>query len=109
MNSFEILEAATINGTKIAGFGNVSGSISPGKSADLILIDTNAVNLFPSNDAIGTVVHAADRSNIDTVMVAGKILKSKGKLTGYNIGRIKQDAENSVAYLLERAAYKRAL
>ncbi len=102
VTSYALLEAATINGSEIAGFGNVSGSITPGKSADLILIDTNAVNLFPSNDAIGTVVHAADRSNVHTVMIAGKMVKSKGKLMGANLEQLKQKAEESVAYLLEK-------
>ncbi|MDJ1501631.1 amidohydrolase family protein [Xanthocytophaga agilis] len=102
VTSYALLEAATIHGSEIAGFGNVSGSITPGKSADLILIDTNAVNIFPSNDAIGTVVHAADRSNVHTVMIAGKMVKSKGKLIGVNLEQLKQRAEESVAYLLAK-------
>ena len=105
VSSRAILEAATLNGSEIAGFGRVSGSITPGKSADLILIDTQSINLFPSNNAIGTVVHAADRSNVDTVMVAGKLLKSKGKLMGMDINKIKQQVERSLAHLFEKAGY----
>ncbi len=71
-----------------------------------ILIDTNAINIFPSNDAIGTLVHAADRSNIDTVMVNGKILKSGGKLIGTDLDSLKQRAEPSVPYLLEKQSTK---
>ncbi len=102
VTSEELLQAATQHGAQIAGFGAVSGSITPGKSADLVLINTNAVNLFPANDAIGTVVHAADRSNVDTVMIAGKIVKSQGKLVGADLDKLKKDAETSVAYLLEK-------
>ncbi|WP_185248299.1 amidohydrolase family protein [Chryseobacterium bernardetii] len=101
VTSYEILESATIYGSEIAGFGNISGSITPGKSADFILIDTNAANIFPSNDAVGSVVHAADRSNVHTVMIAGRMVKSGGKLVGVNLEQLKQDAENSVAYLLK--------
>ncbi|XZF12439.1 amidohydrolase family protein [Chitinophagaceae bacterium MMS25-I14] len=100
VNSYEILEAATIHGRDIAGFGNVSGSITPGKAADMILTTTDAINIFPSNDPVGTLVHAADRSNIDTVMVAGKILKSGGKLVGANISDLKAQAESSVKHIL---------
>ena len=106
ISSRAMLEAATINGSEIAGFGKVSGSISPGKSADLILIDTNSFNLFPSNNAIGTVVHAADRSNVDFVMIAGKIVKSDGKMIGYNLPKIKQEVTESLAYLFDKSAYK---
>ncbi|QMW02804.1 amidohydrolase family protein [Spirosoma foliorum] len=105
--TYEILEAATLNGSEIAGFGNESGSITPGKSADLILIDTNAINLFPANDAVGTVVHAADRSNVDTVMVAGKLVKANGKLAGVDLHKLKQLAEDSIAYLLKKEGSNR--
>lgn len=106
VSSRAILEAATINGAEAAGFGNISGSITPGKSADLILIDTNSLNLFPSNNAIGTIVHAADRGNVDTVMVAGKILKFNGKLVGFEMAKIKNEIEASLVYLFEKAGHK---
>jgi 5-methylthioadenosine/S-adenosylhomocysteine deaminase len=105
VSSRAILEAATRNGSWIAGFDQVSGSITPGKSADLILINTNAINLFPSNNAVGAVVHAADRSNVDTVMVAGKLLKSKGQLVGIDLTRLKQQVLGSLTYLFEKAGY----
>ena len=101
-----IIEAATINGAEAAGFGAVTGSITPGKSADLILIDTNGLNLFPSNNALGTILHAADRGNVDTVMISGKILKSGGKLVGFNMAKIKDEIEDSLGYLFDEAGYK---
>jgi 5-methylthioadenosine/S-adenosylhomocysteine deaminase len=69
------------------------------------LINTHAINLFPSNNAMGTVVHAADRSNVDTVMVAGKLLKSKGQLVGMDMARLKQQIHGSLTYLFEKAGY----
>lgn len=101
-----IIEAATINGAEAAGFGAVTGSITPGKSADLILINTNSLNLFPSNNALGTILHAADRGNVDTVMISGKILKSGGKLVGFNMAKIKDEIEESLGYLFNEAGYK---
>lgn len=101
-----VLEAATINGAEIAGFGKVSGSITPGKSADLILINTDTLNLFPANNAIGTIVHAADRSNVDLVMVAGRILKSDGKMVGFDLSKIKQEVNDSLSYLFDKSGYK---
>ncbi|MFC4211622.1 amidohydrolase family protein [Pedobacter lithocola] len=106
VSSRAILEAATVNGAEIAGFGKVSGSITPGKSADLILINTDSLNLFPANNAIGTIVHAADRGNVDLVMVAGRILKSDGKMVGFDLLKIKQQVNESLTYLFNKSGYK---
>src|SRR6201996_3137692 len=52
-----ILETATINGARVAGLGHKTGSLALGKKAEIILIRTDDFNLFPSNNAIGTIVH----------------------------------------------------
>jgi 5-methylthioadenosine/S-adenosylhomocysteine deaminase len=76
----EILKAATIDGARCAGLDDRIGSLTPGKQADLIMIRTDDISLFPSNNAVGTVVHAAERQQVDTVMVAGRFRKQGGKL-----------------------------
>jgi cytosine/adenosine deaminase-related metal-dependent hydrolase len=76
----DVLRWATIDGAKVAGVAAWSGSITPGKKADLVLIDTKAVNVSPVIDAVGAVVCAADISNVRTVLVNGKVLKDDFKL-----------------------------
>jgi cytosine/adenosine deaminase-related metal-dependent hydrolase len=76
----QVLRWATIDGAKVAGIADRTGSITPGKKADLVIIDGSAVNVAPIIDPVGAVVCAADISNVDTVMVNGVILKRDGKL-----------------------------
>ena len=59
---------------------NRTGSITPGKKADLVIIDTKAVNVAPVIDPVGAVVRAADISNVKTVLVDGAILKEDFQL-----------------------------
>lgn len=103
----EILEASTINGARVAGLENKTGSLTPGKQADIIMIRTQDINLFPSNNAVGTIVQAADRSNVDTVMVAGQVRKSGGTLIGYDLPKLKREIDASLEHLFKAVGYTR--
>jgi 5-methylthioadenosine/S-adenosylhomocysteine deaminase len=80
ITSRQVLRWATLDGAKVAGIADRTGSITPGKKADLVIIDGHAVNVAPVIDPVAAVVCAADISNVDTVMVDGRIVKSGGKL-----------------------------
>jgi 5-methylthioadenosine/S-adenosylhomocysteine deaminase len=80
ISSRQVLRWATLDGAKVAGVGDRTGSITPGKKADIVIIDGQAVNVAPIIDPVGAVVCAADISNVDTVIVNGAILKRDGKL-----------------------------
>ena len=56
------------------------GSLTPGKQADLIMLRADDLNLFPVIDPVQSVVLFAGPENVDTVMIAGKTVKSAGKL-----------------------------
>ncbi len=102
----EVLECATVSGARNAGLLNKCGTLSPGKEADIVMIRTDDINLYPSNHAIGTVVAAADVRNIDTVIIGGKVRKLRGKLLGVNMGKFRQLVDESRNYLFARAGYK---
>ena len=76
----QVLRWATLDGAKVAGIADRTGSITPGKKADIVIIKGDAVNVAPIIDPVGAVVCAADISNVDTVIVNGAILKRGGKL-----------------------------
>jgi 5-methylthioadenosine/S-adenosylhomocysteine deaminase len=80
ITSRDALRWATIDGAKVAGVADYTGSITPGKKADLVIIDSSAVNVAPVIDPVAAVVCAADISNVDTVFVDGRIVKQDGKL-----------------------------
>ena len=65
----EVIEMATINGARALGISDVTGSLTPGKRADLILIRTNDLNIAPLANIETTVVQSATPENVDTVVV----------------------------------------
>ena len=82
-----VLEAATVNGARAAGLDGSIGTLTPGKQADIIMVRTNGVAVFPVTNVIGTIVQAVERSDVDTVMVAGAIRKRAGKLVGLDVAK----------------------
>lgn len=101
----KVLETATVNGARLAGLSHKTGSLTPGKKADIILIRLDDINIYPSNNAIGTIVHAADRSNVDTVIIGGRVRKAGGKLLGLDMPALKKATEASRNYLFDKAGY----
>ncbi|MEL0254221.1 MAG: amidohydrolase family protein, partial [Novosphingobium sp.] len=75
---------ATVNGAHVLGLGAVTGTLTPGKRADLIMVRTDDINMLPveESDAAFQLVQHGQVANVDTVMVDGKILKRAGKLVG---------------------------
>ena len=74
-----------------------------------MMIRAGDINLYPSNNAVGTVVQAADRSNIDTVIIGGRLRKFRGRLEGLDLGRLKSMIDESRRYLFAKAGYKEDL
>jgi 5-methylthioadenosine/S-adenosylhomocysteine deaminase len=109
VNVRDVLECATVNGANCAGLGEKIGSLTPGKEADIVMIRADDINLYPSNNALGTVVQAADRSNVDTVIIGGRIRKQNGKVVGLDMTRLKRMVEESRRYLFAKNNYKEDL
>ena len=78
----DMLTMATLDGAYVAGLEARTGSLTPGKQADVVVIDGSAPGTAPIIDPIATVVLAADTSNVDTVIIGGRSASANGKLTG---------------------------
>lgn len=102
----QLLKAATVDGAYCAGLQDKVGSLTPGKQADLILINAGDINLYPNGNAFGTVVHATERSNIDTVMIGGRIVKQNGMVVGVDRARLHAAIDESREHLFAAAGYK---
>jgi 5-methylthioadenosine/S-adenosylhomocysteine deaminase len=76
----QMLEMATINGAHVAGLEARTGSLTPGKKADVVVIDGGALNVAPVIDPVAAVTLCADVSNVDTVIINGQVRKRDGKL-----------------------------
>ena len=101
-----VLRAATVNGARAAGLEGEVGTLTPGKQADIIMVRTNGVAVFPVTNAIGTIVQAVERCDVDTVMVAGVIRKRAGELLGVDVAKLTGDVTASRDYLLAASGYR---
>ena len=95
------LALATIDGARCLGLDAVTGSLTPGKRADLVMIRCDHSNAYPIIDPVSTVVHQADTRNVDSVIVAGEFLKRNGRLVHGDLDRARDDAANSLDHLLQ--------
>lgn len=100
----DVLEFATIRGAYALGLEDRIGSLTPGKEADIVMLKQYHINVVPVNDPIGAVVWAMDTSNVDTVMVAGKILKQNGELLNVDLPRLRALTAESCQQVLAVAA-----
>ena len=74
----QVLEFATIEGARVCGLEDRTGSLTPGKQADVVVLRGDDTNTYPVIDPVSTVVLQADTRNVDTVLVAGESLKRDG-------------------------------
>jgi 5-methylthioadenosine/S-adenosylhomocysteine deaminase len=102
----DVLEFATIEGARVSHLDHKVGSLTPGKEADILMLRTDDMNVFPLNNAPGAVVMLMDSSNVDMVFVAGKIMVWKGKLVGVDLGKLRRLAERARDGILARARYR---
>jgi cytosine/adenosine deaminase-related metal-dependent hydrolase len=99
----QVLEMATINGAWDLGLADITGSLTPGKRADLILVSTTDLNIAPLGDPVTAIVRSAQPHNVDTVIVDGRILKQGKKLTGTDPDQVVANAVASLAELKRKA------
>ncbi len=81
LTASEVLAAATIGGARSAGLGDVTGSLEPGKCADLILLRMDELAFTPLNDLCKHLVYCENGSSIDRVIVDGVTVVEHGRLT----------------------------
>jgi 5-methylthioadenosine/S-adenosylhomocysteine deaminase len=103
LNTRDVLRFGTMNGAKHLRLDGKVGSLTPGKEADIIILDATAINVAPLNQVPGAVVSLMDRTNVETVIVAGKVRKWKGKLLGVDLPHLRQQLEGSRDYIFAAA------
>jgi cytosine/adenosine deaminase-related metal-dependent hydrolase len=100
-----VLELGTIEGARSLGLADRVGSLRPGKRADLILVNTRDVNLGVFTDPAHMLVEAAQPFNVDTVVVDGRILKRRGRLTAVDSEQVVSEASSALTALRKRAGW----
>jgi len=98
--SRDVLEFATVDGARACGLAARTGSITPGKDADLILLRADDPTVFPANNPAGTIVAAGHPGLVDTVLVAGRVVKRDGALVGVDLPALRtrlMESRNRIA------------
>ncbi|WDZ84604.1 amidohydrolase family protein [Micromonospora cathayae] len=99
----QAIEMATINGAKALGLEKVTGSITPGKRADIVLIRADDLNIAPIGDLESTVVRSATPANIDTVLIDGRIVKRDRKMVSHDADTVVRNAAAAAHAVRTRA------
>jgi 5-methylthioadenosine/S-adenosylhomocysteine deaminase len=100
----DVLDFATLQGARTLGLESKIGSLVPGKEADIVMIRRDGLSLTPLNNPYGAVVYSAHAGMVDTVLVAGKVVKRDGRLTALDVNRIRDLALETREHLLAAAA-----
>lgn len=96
------LKMATINGAKALLWDKEIGSIEIGKKADMILIDMDKPHLYPRHNIISSLAYSVQGSDVDTVIVDGKIIMEKREIKTLDVEKIMYNAEKVAKDLVNR-------
>jgi len=105
----DMLEFATIEGARCANLESKTGSLTPGKAADIVLLAADRISTWPLSNAPGTVVNLMNPSHVETVLIGGKIKKWRGSLVGVDVPRVLRMAEEARDALMSRVGFQRNL
>jgi 5-methylthioadenosine/S-adenosylhomocysteine deaminase len=106
MSTRDVLACATIEGARANGLDHKVGSLTPGKAADLILLRTDRMNVTPLNDTVTAVVAGMDTGNVDTVIIAGRVMKRHGQLLHVDWPAVRRMAAESRDFVIARSGFK---
>jgi cytosine/adenosine deaminase-related metal-dependent hydrolase len=96
----QVLQWCTNGGAHTIGRDSDLGSLEAGKKADVVLIkNDNSPVSFPLLNPLGHVVFQAQRGDVHTVVVNGRVVKHDGKLVGIDLPAVRTEIENTIDYL----------
>ena len=99
----EIVALATRGGAKALGLDEEVGTLEAGKKADVVLVETSSVNMFPVYDAYAALVYSANASNVQDVWIDGKRVVYNKKLVNVSLEALKRELKVEMATFEERA------
>ena len=99
----DVLKMATVAGAEANGLSRKVGSLTAGKQADIVLLRADSINVAPVNDLVGAVVSNMDVSNVDTVIVAGRVVKRAGRLVDVDLDSVYDTVYDARDRLFARA------
>ncbi|MFI9645474.1 amidohydrolase family protein [Streptomyces sp. NPDC052040] len=104
ITTHDVLDFATLQGARTNGLSTVAGSLTPGKKADLLVIQAEDLNNMPLNDPIGTIVLGSDTRNISAVLINGEPRKWNGHVLDVDLATLRNEVHASREYVLNTPA-----
>jgi 5-methylthioadenosine/S-adenosylhomocysteine deaminase len=102
----DLLEFATIEGARCANLESKVGTLTPGKEADIVLLAADRISVWPLNNAPGAVVNLMNPSNVETVLIGGKVKKWRGNLVGVDVPHLLGLVAEARDRVLRRAGFQ---
>lgn len=99
----DIVRLATIGGAEAIGMADVIGSIERGKKADIVLVETQSINMFPIFDPYSALVYSANASNVSHVWVDGKLVVENKELLTTSVSNLRENLAQEMTYFKEKA------
>jgi 5-methylthioadenosine/S-adenosylhomocysteine deaminase len=91
MDARTVLKMATLDAARALGIGHETGSLEVGKKADIVIVDTNKPHLTPLYDVFSHLVYSASGSDVDTVLINGRIVVENARLLTMDINAVMSD------------------
>jgi 5-methylthioadenosine/S-adenosylhomocysteine deaminase len=104
----EVLRMATMGSARAMGMGDVIGQIAPGFKADVVFLDLGHINYVPRHDMVTQIVFTENGAAVDSVMIGGRMVLDRGKLTSIDEIKLRRDAQSAAERLFANNASTRA-
>jgi cytosine/adenosine deaminase-related metal-dependent hydrolase len=102
LTSRQVVEMATIAGAAANRVLDKVGTLTPGKEADIVVLDARNINLWPMNNVPGTIATMMNPRHVRDVLIAGKVVYWKGTLVGWNVDLLCRQIERARDRVLRR-------
>ena len=100
--ALKAVELATAGGAEVMGLGDVTGTLTVGKRADVIMLNADALSLTPLHDIPMAIANSAHPALVDTVIIDGKVVKKDGALCNWDAADVARQANATFEGLRER-------
>jgi 5-methylthioadenosine/S-adenosylhomocysteine deaminase len=104
----DVLRMATTGSARAMGFDGTIGEIAPGYKADIVFLDLGHINYVPCHDMITQIVFTENGGAVDSVMIGGRMVLDRGRLTTIDETRLRRDAANAAERLFAANAPMRS-
>lgn len=102
VSAYSAIEMATINGAKALDWDKEIGTLELGKKADIILLDLDKPHFYPRHNLVSAISYCAHGSDVDTVIINGKIIMEKREIKTLDVELIQYMAEKHAKNLMRR-------